>query len=166
MNDVNELKLQGRITKYPEVSKLDNGTPIVRFSIAVNRYRKESDGNYTKYTDFFNLAIFGKLAEYKLNDLEKGNCVLVFGSLRQHKWCDKDGTTRETVGIQVERLFVEKRNQRAEESPVPEAVNGPSASCGAEEKSLNLSEEELIQSSSNQTNQNEEFTEMEFEEIF
>lgn len=85
---LNRCVFIGRLTKDPELKYLANGTGITTFTIAVDRNRKNAEGQ--KEVDFINCQSWGKQAEAVANNLAKGKLCAVDGSLRIESW-DKDG---------------------------------------------------------------------------
>lgn len=83
---MNKLFLMGRLTKDPDIKGSDK--PVARFSIAVDRRYKDSNGNYP--TDFFNLVSFGRCAEFVEKYLKKGTKVVVEGEIWNNNY-EKDG---------------------------------------------------------------------------
>lgn len=90
--DINSVILNGRLTKDPEYSVANSGTPICKFSIAVNGY-KEND------VSFFNVVCFKGLAENVNKYCHKGSQVSISGELKQDRWQDKEGKNRSTINI-------------------------------------------------------------------
>ena len=61
MSDMNMVALMGRITRDAEMKTTASGKSFVRFSIAVNRTRKQGE-EYMDVPSFFVLHHFGKAA--------------------------------------------------------------------------------------------------------
>lgn len=122
MTDLNSVMLVGRVTRDCDANNgcfayLQNGTALAKFSIAVNRSRKGMNGEWEDEASFFNVTIFGKLAESLAPRLKKGVQVAVKGSLKQDRW-EKDGQKFSSVGIVADsvQLFVQKQNNQGEQS--------------------------------------------------
>lgn len=94
---MNKVFLIGNLTRDPELSETANGTPVCRFSIAVNRNFSSSDG--TRETDFFNITSWKNQAETVAKYTKKGNKVAVVGSIQIRSYDDKDGIKRQAVDI-------------------------------------------------------------------
>jgi len=108
---MNKILFTGRICKEPEVRYGNDNKPIARFSLAVDRKYKDSNGNYP--TDFFNLVSFGKTAGFVETYLHKGVKILVEGEIRNNNY-QKDGKTvysDQIIANSVE--FCESRNSQA-----------------------------------------------------
>lgn len=92
MGCVNLCVISGRIVKDIDESKdvttFPSGTKVVRFSIAINRYRKNED-DWTEYVSFIDVRCYGYIADRALSRVQKGAYVIVTGELRQDRWEDK-----------------------------------------------------------------------------
>lgn len=81
MSDMNDLKLQGRLTR-DAVFKTKNGKQVAYFTLAVNQTKKDTDGNYYDEANFFPCSAFvnsEKFASY----LKKGQPLILEGYLKQ-----------------------------------------------------------------------------------
>ena len=136
MSDLNNLSLMGRVVRDAEMKVTANGIKITVFSIATNRTRKDSDGNYIDEGNFFPLAIYGNYAEKMLPHLKKGQRIIIEGFVKQDRW-EKDGEKRSSTGIgvrQIHLIFDSKKSSG-------EKQNG--AGTNPESESFELSEEQL-----------------------
>ena len=98
---MNKVILSGNLTRDPEVRYSQSGTAFARTGIAVSRpFSKNSENN----TDFFNLTVFGKQAEFCGRYLKKGSSVIVEGSIQNDNYEDKNGVKRSRVDIIVDRI--------------------------------------------------------------
>jgi len=97
VSDINVVVLVGRLTRDSELKYTPSGLPICRFSIAVNRSRKQ-DEQWVDEPHFFDIEFYGKSAEGLSKYLLKGRQVAVQGELRQDRW-EKDGQQRSKVII-------------------------------------------------------------------
>lgn len=110
MTDLNSVVLVGRVTKdcnseNGSFGYLQNGTCLAKISIAVNRAKKDVSGQWQDEASFFNVTIFGKLAENVAPRLKKGVQIAVAGSLKQDRW-QKDGQTFSSVGVIADSVQV------------------------------------------------------------
>jgi single-strand DNA-binding protein len=95
MSDINVVVLIGRLTRDSELKYTKSGMPLSRFSIAVNRSRKQDD-QWVDEASFFEIDYYGKGAESFNKYLTKGKQVCVEGELRQDRW-EQDGQPRSKV---------------------------------------------------------------------
>lgn len=97
MRDVNIVVLVGRLTRDAELKYTNSGQSICRFSLAVNRSRKQGD-QWVEEASFFDVDYWGKGGEAVNQYLVKGKQVAVEGELRQDRW-EQDGQSRSKVII-------------------------------------------------------------------
>ena len=103
MSDINRVILVGRLVKDAEL-KYVGESAVCRFSIAVNRSRRDQSGNWVEEAYYFDLTWWGKGAEGASRYLVKGKQVAIDGSLRMDKWTDQNGNQRSKVEIFCENL--------------------------------------------------------------
>lgn len=89
--------LIGRLTKDPELRYTPKGTPVASFSLAVNYRYKQSD-EMKEETTFIDIVVFGKLAEFSGQYLNKGTAVIVDGRLQQRRW-ESDGQQKSKIEV-------------------------------------------------------------------
>lgn len=107
----NTVVMIGRNTKDIIVNYYgegDNSTAVARFSLAVDRGKKNADGQYE--TDFINCVAFGKTAEFIEKYFPKGAKMAVVGEIRTGSYTNKDGQKVYTTDVNVDKVdFVEPR---------------------------------------------------------
>ncbi|MDR0316147.1 MAG: single-stranded DNA-binding protein [Treponema sp.] len=97
MADLNHVVLIGRLTRDAELKYTANGQAVCKFSIAVNRRRKNGD-QWEDEANFFDIVVWGRQGESLNQYLVKGKMVGVDGELRQDRW-QQDGQNRSKVEI-------------------------------------------------------------------
>ncbi len=97
MADINHVVLVGRLTRDAELKYTNNGTAVSRLSIAVNQRRKVND-QWVDEANFFNVVLWGKIAESLDPYLKKGKQIGIEGRLQQNRW-EQEGQTRSRVEI-------------------------------------------------------------------
>ena len=102
MRDVNIVVLVGRLTRDAELKYTNSGQPICRFSVAVNRSRKQGE-QWVDEASFFDVDYWGKGGEAVNQYLVKGKQVAIEGELRQDRW-DQDGQARSKVIINASNV--------------------------------------------------------------
>lgn len=112
MTDVNNVTIIGRLTRDCEVSYISNGTAKGLVSLAVGRSRKQGE-EWVDDTSFFDVVLWGKMAENLKEKLKKGCPVAVDGYLKQDRW-EKDGQRFSKVYIVAEMVQVFGANKKAE----------------------------------------------------
>lgn len=117
---MNRFDFIGRITNDPEERRTQNGDPVYRVRMAVNRTFK-AEGQ--PEADFFTLTMFGKTAERfgKLN-VQKGTKLLVTGDIRNNNYTDKDGVKHYDTQFVVNQFeFMESKKAQDEAQTAPKA---------------------------------------------
>ena len=102
MNTFSSVTIVGRLTKDAEMRMTagENASALVRFSIAVNRRKKDNvTGEYVEEANFFNVSFFGKNASSICAYLQKGILIGVVGELTQRRYQNSEGKDVSTVEI-------------------------------------------------------------------
>lgn len=95
MSDINNVIVTGRLTKDCELTHIGaNNTALCKFSIAVNEKGKDGEE-----VNFFNVSVWGKIAEVCNKFISKGSQVAISGKLRQNRYKNKDGQNMSVVEI-------------------------------------------------------------------
>lgn len=102
----NNVQLLGNLGNNPEITSLDSGKKIAKFSIAVNESYKNDKGEKITNTSWFNLIAWGKTAELIEQLLIKGAEILVTGKLSNSSYEDKEGIKRYNTEIIVNEFQI------------------------------------------------------------
>ncbi|MCL2792259.1 MAG: single-stranded DNA-binding protein [Spirochaetaceae bacterium] len=102
MTDINRVFLVGRLTRDAELRFTSSGTPVAKFSVAVNRGKKSGD-QWDEEVNYFDIVLWGKVAEALSKYLAKGKQVAIDGELRQSRW-EQDGQNRSRVEIHAANI--------------------------------------------------------------
>ena len=107
---MNKIVLIGRLVRDPELRfSPGTGTAISRFTIAINR-RKKEDG--TQEADFIPCISWGKQAENIANYQRKGNQIGICGRIQTRNYDGKDGIKRYVTEVVAEEVqFLDKVNK-------------------------------------------------------
>ena len=99
----------GNLTKDPTQTDW-KGTTVVSFPVAVNTTKKDGD----KYiSDFYNVSVWGKTAEYIWPRLQKGTQVQVIGALQLQPYKDKTGAERQSLSLRATEVLPLNRQKGA-----------------------------------------------------
>jgi single-strand DNA-binding protein len=96
--DINHVILLGRLTRDSELKTLASGQAVCKFSIAVNRRKKQAEGQWIDEANFFDIVLWGRQGEILSQYLVKGKQVAIDGELRQDRW-EQDGQNRSKIEI-------------------------------------------------------------------
>ena len=112
---LNKVILIGNLTADPDVKATPKGTYVAKVRLATNYYAgKDDDGSRKELAEFHNLVMFGKLAEFAGQYLQKGRSIYAEGRLHTSSWEDAAGQKRYRTEVIVEVVkFIGKRPQEA-----------------------------------------------------
>ena len=95
---MNSITLIGHAGRDPEVRYFESGTMVANLTLAVNTGRDSEP-------EWFNLEIWGKLAQVACDYVRKGKQIAVIGSITTEKWTDRtSGEERRKMVVRVDRL--------------------------------------------------------------
>ena len=108
---LNHITLMGRLVRDPELRRTQNGTPVVSFTIAVDRDFGSRDGD--KQTDFIDIVAWRSTAEFVSRYFTKGRMAVVSGRLQIRDWTDRDGGKRRSAEVVADSVYFgdSKRDQ-------------------------------------------------------
>jgi single-strand DNA-binding protein len=102
---VNKVILVGRLAAEPEVKASPKGVYVAKLRLATNTYAgKDDDGNSKEISDFHNLVLFGKQAEFAGEHLHKGRLIYADGRLHTSSWEDTAGVKKYRTEVVVDQL--------------------------------------------------------------
>jgi single-strand DNA-binding protein len=130
MVDVNHVILIGRLTRNADLKYTAGGQAVDKFSIAVNRRKRQGD-DWVDEPNFFDVVVWGKQAETLHQYLVKGKMIAIDGELRQDRW-QQDGQNRSKVEIIANIIQLlggqqQQENQRDQETEQPAQQESESA---------------------------------------
>lgn len=101
---LNRIVVQGNLTRDVEIRRTNSGSAVGSFSVAVQRdFVNKQTGE--KETDFIDVTVFGKTAEFVGKYFSKGSQAIVEGSLQIQEWVDKEGNKRKTPQIVATNVY-------------------------------------------------------------
>ena len=112
----NLVILTGRLTKEPELKHGASGTAYCKFTLAVNRMKKDDPA------DFIFCSAFGKTAELIAEYVKKGNNLGVQGRLQQDTY-EKDGEKISKTGVTVDKIEFLESNKTESTTSEPKKSN-------------------------------------------
>jgi single-strand DNA-binding protein len=124
---LNSVNIMGNLTRDPEMKYIPSGKAVCSLSIANNRIYTKNGEKVTEVS-YFDVEVWGAVAENCSKYLTKGQGIIVEGRLRQDRW-EKDGKTQSRVRISANNIhFLPKKQGGASEgAPTGEAMAGAKA---------------------------------------
>ena len=101
----NKVQLIGNLGAAPEVKNLDGGKKMARISLATHETYTNAKGEKVNDTQWHNIVLWGKQAEFAEKYLNKGNEVAIDGKLLNKNYTDKDGVKKYVTEIQVNEII-------------------------------------------------------------
>ena len=99
---LNSVNMMGNLTRDPELRYIPSGKSVCNLSIANNRVYT-SNGQKVTEVSYFDVEVWGALAENCAKYLSKGRGIIVEGRLRQDRW-EKDGKTQSRIKISANNI--------------------------------------------------------------
>ena len=112
---LNKAQLLGRLIATPELKTTTNGISVTQFRIAVQRNFKNKSGTYD--SDFLNVVAWRGTAQLVCKYFDKGDLIVVEGSIQSRSYVDKDGNKRTAVEILADGIHFVKFPKREEDAP-------------------------------------------------
>jgi single-strand DNA-binding protein len=101
----NKVILIGNLTADPEVKATPKGVYVANLRLATNTYAgKDDEGNRKQDTEFHQLVVFGKQAEFAGQYLRKGRLLYADGRLKTSSWVDTAGQKHWRTEVVVDEL--------------------------------------------------------------
>ena len=96
---INKVTLIGHLGQDPEIHRLENGTPVGRFSLATSESYKDAAGELQTQTEWHNIVVWREQAVQAEKILKKGSLAYIEGKISYRKYTDKNGVERTTTDI-------------------------------------------------------------------
>lgn len=107
---MNSVVVVGRAGQDPEIKYFESGKVKTAFSLAVGRWDSKTK---SEVTDWFNIEVWDKQAEFAGEYIKKGRLVAVDGRIAVNKWSDASGVEKERFNVIANnvRLLGSKRDE-------------------------------------------------------
>lgn len=113
MASFNSVQFIGRLGKDPDFNVIPSGTPVAKFSLAVDQ-GKDKDAMW------LNVVAWDKLAEIVEKYASKGSQVFVQGRLQMRAYEDKNGVKRQAVDVVASTIqLLDSKRESSQKSYTP-----------------------------------------------
>ena len=110
MRTINKVILIGNVTKDPFVRTTGGDKKVATFTVATNRYYKNTAGESVSEAEYTNCVAWGPLAERAEKSLVKGKLVYIEGRLKTRGFDKEDGTKLHKTEVVISQLiFLSKK---------------------------------------------------------
>ncbi|MFN8163793.1 MAG: single-stranded DNA-binding protein [Solirubrobacterales bacterium] len=114
MQDINQVALTARLTVDPELRSTPSGTSVATLRVAIQRPGDRGAA-------FYDVEVWGKLAESCTEFLAKGSRVGIAGRLEHQEWNSDNGSMRQRNYVVAEQVNFLDRPAKAERDGSHEA---------------------------------------------
>ena len=110
MRTINKVILIGNVTKDPFVKTTTGDKKVATFTVATNRYYKNTAGESVSEAEYTNCVAWGPLADRAEQSLVKGKLVYIEGRLKTRVFDKEDGSKLHKTEVVVSNLiFLSKK---------------------------------------------------------
>ena len=110
---INQVTISGNLGRDSEIRRTQSGMTILSFSVAVNERRKNNQGEWSDYTNWVGVSMFGTRAEKLHEYLTKGTKVCVQGKLRYSEW-ERDGQKKNKLEVIADEIELMAKKPKQE----------------------------------------------------
>ena len=100
---MNSVNLMGRLVRAPELKFTPSGTPVLSFTIAVDRGTKDENGY--RAADFIDCVAWRQTAEFICKYFTKGQMIALTGALRVRSWESEDAVRHKATEVKVSSVY-------------------------------------------------------------
>ena len=122
---LNKVFIAGRITQEPELRYTPKGTPVVRFTVVMDRRYKDEMDQWQSMPMYIDVIAWSNQAENICKIAHKGTAVLVEGKIDTRSYVDSNNNNRKVFEIIADHIQSLERIPKAEGEGVEEEVPLP-----------------------------------------
>lgn len=100
----NHVQLLGHLGNTPEVTTLESGRKMAKFSLATNEFYTNKQGDKIQNTDWHNIIAWERMAEIAEDYLSKGKEVIVVGKIVYNSYETEEGEKKYFTQIQANEI--------------------------------------------------------------
>ena len=114
MKSVNKVILIGAVGTDPNIRISSNGIASGRFTLATNKKFKDRDGDIKIETEWHNIVVFRRNAEFAGEYIRKGDKLYIEGSIKSKVYTDKNNIEKRMTEIICNEI--NKLSRKSDES--------------------------------------------------
>jgi single-strand DNA-binding protein len=100
MSYLNKVMIIGNVGLEPESRSLNDGTTVVRLSVATTeKWVDKKTLEKKELSEWHTIELFGKVADNVVRYVKKGSKIYIEGKIKSEKYKDKDGIDRKSLKI-------------------------------------------------------------------
>jgi single-strand DNA-binding protein len=117
---LNKIMLIGNLGRDPEMRYTPTGRPVTTFTLATSRSWKSSDGEQHTESEWFNIVVWGALAELSKKCLAKGQTIYIEGRLQTRRWDDPEGHKHVSLEVVASEMMMLGDKKESCSSHIPD----------------------------------------------
>ena len=102
----NHVQLIGNVGQDPQITNLESGKKVARFSLATNEYYKNEKGEKIQNTEWHTIVAWGKTAEIIEKYAGKGKEIGISGKLKSRSYEDNEGVKRYVTEVEANEILL------------------------------------------------------------
>ena len=102
----NHVQLIGNVGQEPQITNLESGKKVARFSLATNEYYKNEQGEKVQNTEWHTVVAWGRTAEIIEKYAGKGKEIGVSGKLKSRSYEDNEGVKRYVTEVEAYEILL------------------------------------------------------------
>jgi single-strand DNA-binding protein len=107
----NQVQLIGNLGQKPEIKTFGEDKKLAKFSLATSDYYIDNKGEKKEDTQWHNIVVWGKQADFVEKYLDKGMQIAISGKITYRNYDDKDGNKKYITEIVAsDFLMLDKKN--------------------------------------------------------
>ena len=119
---MNNIVIDGRLTRDPESSVTAKGVEVVEFTVANDRKKSKDE----KQSSFFRCQAFGKTGAFVSQYFKKGDPIILSGECEVRSYEDKEGKKRTAVTVYADKVsFTIGKGKNAEQVSSEQVADVP-----------------------------------------
>ena len=102
----NHVQLIGNVGQEPQITNLESGKKVARFSLATNEFYKNEQGEKVQNTEWHTIVAWGKTAEIIEKYAGKGKEIGISGKLKSRSYEDNEGVKRYVTEVEANEILL------------------------------------------------------------
>jgi len=116
----NKVIVGGKVVRDPIFNETKSGKSVCKINIVV-----EKRIGHMRRSDYIPIAMWGKKADIAKDKIQKGDSLIICGSVAQERWESKDQERRSHIVIQAEKFWIIPNDYHGyDEDDDPDNIDG------------------------------------------
>lgn len=103
---LNKVELKGHVGQEPKITLMENGSSVVRFSLATNENYKTKNNEWKEETIWHNIVAWSSKSMPQFNKIKKGSFLELTGKIKYVKFRTQEGEDRFMTEILALKIVI------------------------------------------------------------